>query len=103
MRPLAAILALALISTTPGPTPLPARPTPPEIARLLQAFAGDWTVHESFEISANRHGTSRNGVARFREGAGPSLIEDYASDGTAGELRFLGIFWWDPKARLYRL
>jgi hypothetical protein len=75
----------------------------PEIARLLRAFAGDWHVHETFEVSARHPGGVRDGTASFREGAGFSLVEDYRSKGTAGELRFLGVFWWDPSARVYRL
>ena len=73
------------------------------MARLLNAFSGDWSVHESFEVSARHPGASRDGTATFREGAGLSMIEEYRSNGSAGELRFLGVFWWDPVDRVYRL
>jgi hypothetical protein len=71
--------------------------------RLFQAFVGSWNVRETFEISASKKGAVREGTAVFREGPGFSLMEDYRSNGSAGELRFLGILWWDAHARLYRL
>src|SRR5260370_11973595 len=74
-----------------------------EMERLLQAFVGSWNIRESFEISASKRGAAREGTAVFREGPGFSLMEDYRSNGSAGELRFLGILWWDPHAQLYRL
>jgi hypothetical protein len=75
----------------------------PEMARLLQAFTGDWSVSENFEISQSRRGGARQGVASLKAGPGFSLLEEYKSNGTAGELRFLGVFWWDPTSRVYRL
>lgn len=75
----------------------------PEMARLLQAFTGDWSVSESFEISQSRSVGTRQGVASLKAGPGFSLLEEYKSNGSAGELRFLGIFWWDPKSGVYRV
>ena len=90
--------------------PEPGRASPPEslrpspaMARLYRAFLGEWIVHESFEVGGSERGATRDGTATFREGAGFSLVEDYRSDGTAGELRFLALFWWDPGAGAYPL
>jgi hypothetical protein len=86
--------------TTPnvgGPRPSP------EMQKLFDAFQGNWNVVENFEISASCQGRSRTGNASFRSGPGSALIEDYASDGFAGPLRFLALLWWDPSAREYRL
>ncbi|HXB55530.1 MAG TPA: hypothetical protein VN461_12140 [Vicinamibacteria bacterium] len=84
------------------PPAAPLEPSP-EMARLLQAFTGDWSVSESFEISQSRRGATRQGVASLKAGPGFSLLEEYRSNGSAGELRFLGVFWWDPNSKVYRL
>ena len=72
-----------------------------EIQRLLKAFAGQWSVSENFEVSASNPGRTRQGRATFTVGPGFSLIENYRSNGSAGDLRFLGILWWDPKSNTY--
>ena len=71
--------------------------------KLLDAFRGDWAVSESFGISASQRGKARHGTASFRMGPGLSLIEDYKSSGSAGELQFLALLWWDQSAQVYRL
>jgi hypothetical protein len=75
----------------------------PEMKKLSDAFTGDWIVRESFEVDATRHGMGRQGTASFRLGPGFSLIENYQSNGSAGELHFLAMLWWDQSARVYRL
>jgi hypothetical protein len=75
----------------------------PEMERLLNAFVGKWTVRETFEVSASKRGKTREGTATFRAGPGFSLIEDYQSNGSAGELHFLALLWWDPKSQVYPL
>jgi hypothetical protein len=115
MRKLGMILAVIGISSslltgsnkanrTPNPTDTGAdlRPSA-EMQRLLDAFRGDWTVSESFEVSESRQGRTRQGTASFRAGPGFSLIEDYKSNGSAGELNFLALLWWDESAKVYRL
>jgi hypothetical protein len=72
-----------------------------EMERLLKAFAGDWTVSENFEVSTAKQGRTRQGNATFTIGPGFSLVENYRSSGSAGDLRFLGILWWDPKSNAY--
>lgn len=32
-----------------------------------------------------------------------SLVEDYRSSGSAGNLRFLALLWWDQRAQVYQL
>ncbi len=89
-------------ANTQMPAPAGLEPSP-EMARLLRAFTGDWSVSESFEISQSRRGGTRQGVASLKAGPGFSLLEEYRSNGSAGELRFLGVFWWDPNSKVYRL
>ena len=71
--------------------------------RLLSAFVGKWAVKEMFEVSASKQGKTREGTATFRAGPGFSLIEDYRWHGSAGELQFLALLWWDPKSQVYPL
>jgi muconolactone delta-isomerase len=75
----------------------------PEMQELYDAFVGTWNVSEVFEVSASRQGKTRQGTASFRLSPGASLIEDYKSDGSAGELSFLALLWWDKSARVYRV
>src|SRR5215471_19944255 len=75
----------------------------PEMQKLIDTFSGNWTVRETFEVSASRQGKTRQGTASFRVGPGFSLIEDYRSGGSAGSLRFLALLWWDQTAQAYRL
>jgi hypothetical protein len=89
-------------SDTKSPAETGVRPSP-EMERLLNAFAGNWAVKETFEVSASKQGRTREGTATFRAGPGFSLIEDYRSNGSAGELHFLALLWWDPKSQVYRL
>lgn len=87
-----------------GSKSVSSKPRPsPEMQRLFDAFAGRWEVSETFEVSPKDQGRTRQGTATFREGPGYSLIEDYRSTGSAGDLRFLGLFWWDQSAHTYRL
>jgi hypothetical protein len=74
----------------------------PEVKKLLQSFAGDWSVSENFEISATKQGRTRQGVCRIKAAPGFSMLEDCRTNGSAGELRFLAVLWWDPKADAYQ-
>lgn len=74
-----------------------------EMQRLFDAFVGSWQVCETFEVSSSQQGKMRQGTASFRAGPGYSLIEDYRSRGSAGDLNFLGLLWWDQSAHVYRL
>jgi hypothetical protein len=58
----------------------------PEMKRLVDTFAGNWRVSETFELDVGtpRQGKTRQGTASFRTGPGVSLIEDYRSTGSAG-------------------
>jgi len=88
--------------TTSEPKKVELQPSP-EMQRLLDAFAGNWTVSETFEVSASSQGKARRGTASFRSGPGFSLIEEYQSKGSAGELKLLAILSWDEAAQVYRL
>jgi hypothetical protein len=89
-------------SDTKSPAETGVRPSP-EMERLLNAFVGKWAVKETFEVSASKPGRTREGTATFRAGPGFSLIEDYRSNGSAGELHFLALLWWDQKSQVYAL
>jgi hypothetical protein len=89
-------------SDTKGSTESEIRPSP-EMARLLNAFVGNWAVKETFETSTSKQGKTREGTATFMAGPGFSLIENYESTGSAGELHFLALLWWDPKSQSYSL
>ncbi len=72
--------------------------------RLLKAFAGEWKTTESMEREFFPNGGARQGTATFRLGTGgTTLIEEGSSDGSAGKLAFLIVFWWDKSAEVYRL
>lgn len=75
----------------------------PEMQKLYDTLVGKWQVTETFEISTERQGKAREGTARFHPGPGPSLIEEYRSNGAAGNLRFMALFWWDQAGQIYRL
>ena len=77
--------------------------TSAEMQKLADAFDGVWNVTETFEVSASQQGKTRRGIASFRLGPGVSLIEDYQSNGSAGELKFFALLWWDQSVRVYRL
>jgi len=42
----------------------------PEMQKLIDTFNGNWTVGETFEVSASRQGKTRQGAASFRVGPG---------------------------------
>jgi hypothetical protein len=70
--------------------------------RLFQTFIGEWNVSEVFEASATKQGRTRHGVCSIKAGPGFSMLEDCRTNGSAGELQFLGVLWWDPKANAYQ-
>ena len=88
-------------SETKKPVETELRPSP-EMERLLKTFVGKWLVKETFEVDATKKGRTREGTATFRAGPGFSLLEEYRSNGSAGELRFLALLWWDPESQVYR-
>lgn len=106
---IAVVLSLSLMgskkaehATSTKPVSTELRPSP-EMQKLFDAFRGKWSVSESFEVSASQQGKTRQGVALFHAGPGFSLIEDYKSNGSAGDLNFLALLWWDQAAQAYRL
>lgn len=80
-------------------------PASPQIERIWQAFGGDWDSTETMERSELfPKGGGRKGVSHWRLGVGGTTVtDDGHSDGSAGPLDHLLIFWWDEKAKLYRL
>jgi len=85
----------------PDAAPNPARV---EMFKLLRSFEGSWNVFENFQKSEFfPKGGIRRGTARITPGPGRlSLVEDYHSNGSAGQLDLLAIIWWDNAAQIYR-
>jgi len=75
----------------------------PEMQRLERTFAGTWTTAESFAHNEfYPKGAERMGTAHFNLATGgTSFIEEVQSDGSAGQLDFMVVIWWDNEARVY--
>lgn len=76
----------------------------PEMTKLIQMMAGNWTVAEKSEPSPMfPTGGTGKGTAKFWAGPGGlSLLETYQSSGIMGtNFKGSGIFWWDPKIQAY--
>lgn len=80
-------------------------PATPQVERIWKAFGGDWDSTETMERSEFfPKGGSRSGVSHWRLGiGGTTLVDDGHSDGSAGPLDHLLIFWFDEHAKTYRL
>jgi len=76
----------------------------PEMKRLQDAFVGEWKTQETMEQSKFfPNGGGRTGHAAFRIGsAGYTLVGEGRSDGSAGQLSFMIVIWWEPEPSLYR-
>jgi hypothetical protein len=101
-RTLTFLLVVIYLQSPAGAAEQPARPA---MNKLFQAFVGDWSVRETFQRNEFfPKGGERKGMARFRVGTGgTSLIEDYHSDGSAGQLDFLLVIWWNAPASTYQV
>jgi hypothetical protein len=89
--------------TAPGtnrPSPGTLQPSLP-MRRLLKTFSGEWKVSEAVEVSATQQGRTRQGLCTIQAGPGFSMLEDCRTNGSAGELQFLAVLWWDSKADAY--
>jgi hypothetical protein len=72
---------------------------------LIKAFAGSWAIHLSSDASEPKAKvTVGSGQEIWRAGPGSnSLIEEYHSTGTEGDIAGLGIFWREENARGLRV
>ena len=88
----------------PAQPEIAANPSRIEVYKLLRFFEGTWSVFENLQKNEFfPKGGTRRGTARITPGPGRlSLIEDYHSNGSAGQLDLLAIIWWDNKAQIYR-
>jgi hypothetical protein len=78
----------------------------PEMARLAQALAGDWTTVEILQQGKPvPDGVGRKGDVHVRlTGGGTVLASEGHSVGTiGGDLRWFITIWWDKEATCYRL
>jgi hypothetical protein len=71
----------------------------PQIAELICALVGTWSIQLAFSPSQNMFtGASGTGEEVWHPGPGGlSLIEEYHSIGADGEVSGLGIFWPDKR------
>src|SRR4029453_10250152 len=81
----------------PNRTPLDQSRPVPEMERLAKAFVGDWNKTETMERGKFfPNGGSRHGVVRVRLAAGgTTLIYEVHSNGSAGKLDGIRVFWWE--------
>jgi|SRR5579863_8901741 hypothetical protein len=99
-------------ASSPNPTTQPAAaptqaPTPkpsPQMEKLLRAFLGTWSIHETLAPDpASPNGATGEGTIVWRPGPGGfSLIEDYQSKQGNRQVTGLAVFWWDESADGYR-
>lgn len=77
----------------------------PEMNRLIRAFAGSYTTvehHQPHEGFPN--GGIRTGKVVIRPAAGGNaMVSEVHSHSPQGDLDYMGVFWWDPSAGVYRL
>ena len=72
---------------------------------LIKAFAGSWAIHLSSDASEpEANGSVGNGEEIWRAGPGSnSLIEEYNSTGTEGDIAGLGIFWREENDKRFKV
>src|SRR5437764_11285857 len=99
------LTVIALLSQSPyasaQETNTTVSPTRIEVQKLLRSFEGTWSVFESFQKSEFfPKAGARTGTAKITPGPGRlSLIEDYHSSGSAGNLDLLAVTWWGNAAQ----
>ena len=71
----------------------------PEMKKLAHLIAGRWQVEEKYEVTAfTPQGGEGKGTEVIHRGpAGLSLILNYSSNGSMGEVQGNGIISWNPK------
>jgi len=77
----------------------------PEMTKLIKAMSGTWAVTEKhYPNPMMPNGGIGKGTATLTPGPGNlSLVEKYHSAGAmGGSFNGMGVFWWDPKAQVYR-
>ena len=103
---LATLQAFAQAGTRPT-VPKPGHPTlaHDSMKSLIKTFAGSWTIHLSSGGSEREvNGSAGNGEEIWRAGPGSnSLIEEYHSTGTEGEIAGLGVFWRDESSKGFKV
>jgi len=93
--------AYAWLANTPRAV-TPAKPHP-QIARLLQAVEGTWSIREELAPDASSpNGTTGAGTIVWRPGPGGySVVEEYRSKQGEEDISGLGELWWDDAAGGY--
>jgi len=93
-------------SGKPAPQMAMQMPAPaPEMTKLIKMLAGNWTVAEThYPNPMMPNGGKGKGTATLKPGPGNlALTEKYHSVGAmGGSFDGMGVFWWDPKAQVYR-
>jgi hypothetical protein len=96
----------AVAQQTPAPQPQVSwvAPQAPEVKRLADLLAGEWTTTEKFEANEFlRNGATGSGVFSIRSGpGGNSVILDYTSQSSMGRYASTRIIYWDRQANRYQ-
>src|SRR5579863_8465789 len=108
----AIVLALATLEAfaqagSPRTVPKPSHPilTDDSMKSVIKTFAGSWAIHLSSDgTHGEGNGSAGNGEEIWRAGPGSnSLIEEYHSTGTEGEIAGLGIFWREENGQGFKV
>jgi len=89
----------------PAEAATPEAPKPsPEMKKLARAIGGRWQVEEKYEITPfSPQGGEGKGTSVVHRGPGGlSMITNYASTGTMGEVHGAGITTWSPNDNAYQ-
>src|SRR5579864_8137205 len=98
---LAVSVSIPVWPQTPAPCAQPA----PQMQRLIETLAGQWSIQQTFEPRAGMpKGGMGQGTEVWRPGPGArSLIEDLHTTLGDRELAGLGIIWWETRAQGYQV
>ncbi|MGH9367478.1 MAG: hypothetical protein ACRD3M_07370 [Thermoanaerobaculia bacterium] len=75
-----------------------------QMQKLVNALSGTWSIREEYEPSEMMpNGGVGQGQEVWRAGPGGlSLVEEYRSKTSIGEVVGLSVTWWDEKAQGYQ-
>ena len=75
------------------------------VENLIKTFAGSWEIHLSADGSEHGgRGSNGDGEETWKAGPGSnSLIEEYHSAGTEGQIAGLGIFWREEDEKGFKV
>jgi hypothetical protein len=99
------VMLLVFLATVAEGQQLKPNEASPEMNRLIRAFEGSYTTvehhqpHQGFPQGGIRTGTTESRSAA----GGNAMFSEVHSHAPQGDLDFMGVFWWDPSAGVYRV